>query len=214
MHFHSQLAALCLLIPAGYCIQQSAEAVRGDSPTSESRRWTNAREYELGRRATEQFMPAQQIQALIEWETAFPKSDFDRERSLLFIDAYRKSGRWSDAFARAARGFRLHPSEVSEAIMVADLAVLLPSPTADQVAVTKEAAGLLLAHAAETGRAIAAEASAARNSSPGGTADPETQILLKMIRTWRQGKHIRTAAEVEMEIRQRAEKALEWARSH
>lgn len=162
----------------------------------------------------EQSVPEPQIQALIDWETAFPKSDFDRERSMLFIEAYRKAGRWNDAFARAAKGFRLHPSEVSESIMVADLAVLLPSPTADQVAVTKEAAWNLLARAAQAGRSIAAEAPSAADPTPIGKVDPETQLLLKMIRTWRQGKPIRTAAEVETEIRSRAERALEWARSH
>lgn len=214
MHFLSQLAALCLLVPVAYSFQQSAEARRGQSPASGSRHWTNAREYELGRRATEQPVPEQQLQALTDWETAFPKSNFDRERSMLFIEAYRKAGRWNDAFARATKGFNLHPSEVSESMMVVDLAVLLPSPTADQVALTKLAAGNLLARAAEAARSIAAEAPSAADPPPMGKVDPDTQLLLRMIRTWRQGKPIRTAAEVETEIRSRAEKALEWARSH
>ncbi|MBN9662015.1 MAG: hypothetical protein J0H49_27710 [Acidobacteria bacterium] len=214
MHFLFRSIIFATLLPILCGSLPATEAWSSEQPLTEPRRWINAREYELGRRASEQARPEDQIQALTNWEAAFPESDFDRERSMLFVEAYRRAGRWNDAFMRAAKRFMLPSSEVAESMMVVDLAMQLSNPTENQIAIIRKAARNLLDQAAGVGRSFAAAVPAEEGGPTQGKVDPETQRLLNLIREWRKGKHIRTAAEVEAEIRQRAEKVMEWASQH
>ena len=87
----------------------------------------------------------------------------------------------------------------------------LPKPSATQVQTTKDAATRLLAGAAEMGRAATATANTAREGAPPLPAEADTERVLALLREWLAGKHIRTATDIEDEIRQIAESALAWA---
>ena len=93
----------------------------------------------------------------------------------------------------------------------AALAPPLPKPSATQVQTTKDAATRLLAGAAEMGRAATATANTAREGAPPLPAEADTERVLALLREWLAGKHIRTATDIEDEIRQIAESALAWA---
>jgi len=216
MHLRVHAVLVSLLAVAAYgqpAARNSAELGRIAAPASSPKRWADAREYELGRRASEEQKADEQVRALLEWETAYPKSEFERERSASLVYAYKQAGRPAEAFARATQFSKLHPKEMAGSLMIAGLAPLLPSPSAGQIEITKEAASYLLVRASEAGRGGAAIAQAGKDNTPGYASDPETERVFAMIREWRRGKHIRTAADVESEVRQVAEKALEWVKS-
>ena len=185
------------------------------APASAQKRWANAAEYELFERASNERDPALQIDLLLEWETANPNSEFQPERLAFFINAYKNAGRPVDAFARATQLFKLDPANITASGMIAALAPSLEAPSPDQIKITEEAASHLLAQAAELGRAATA-VPAAVEAAPPQASDPQNERVIAFLRQWRQesrrNKRIRTAAEVESEIRAVAEKALAWVR--
>ncbi|WP_321475697.1 hypothetical protein [uncultured Paludibaculum sp.] len=184
------------------------------APVSPQRHWADAREYELGRRATEQPDPDERIRALLQWEAAYPTSEFERERAVALVGAYQAASRTVEAFARAVQAFQLHPKELAESILVAELAPRLALPSPSQVEVVKTAARNILDLAPETARQQSAQAAAIGARDISATNDPEAQRVVAMIRAWRRGKPTRTTAEIEREIRQVAEAALDWAKGN
>jgi hypothetical protein len=186
------------------------------APASAQKNWANAAEYELFERASHEKDPALQIEVLLEWETAFPSSEFQSERLAFLINAYKNANLPVDAFARATQLFKLDPGSVTASGMIAALAPSLEAPSREQVKITEAAANVLLAQAAELGRAATAVAHATADTSPQMANDPQTQRVIDFLRQWRQesrrNKRMRTAAEVESEIRAVAEKALAWAK--
>jgi hypothetical protein len=132
------------------------------------------------------------------------------ERLAFFINAYKNAGRPADAFARATQLFKLDSASITASGMIAALAPILDAPSPEQISITEEAANHLLGQAAELGRAATAV-----TQTPADTAqasDPEIERVVAFLRQWRlesrSNKHIRTAVEVEGEIRAVAEKAL------
>jgi hypothetical protein len=185
---------------------------------SAQRNWANAAEYDLHDRATHEKDPAVQIEVLLEWESANPNSEFKAERLALLINAYKNAGRPADAFARATQLFKLDPGSTTASGAIAALALSLVAPSPEQIKITEEAANLLLARAAELGRAATTVAQPLVDTAPQKANDPESERVIAFLRQWRQesqrGKHIRTAAEIESEITAVAEKALAWVKSH
>ena len=186
-------------------------------PASAQKRWANAAEYELFEHASHESNPALQINVLLEWETAYPNSEFQAERLSFLINAYKNTGRPADAFARAAQLVKLEPGSLTGLGMVAALAPSLETPSSDQIKITEDAANRLLGRAAEIGQMATAAAQAAGDTTPEAPGDAETQRVVELLRQWRQksrrSKPFRTAAEVENEIRTVAQKALAWVKS-
>lgn len=187
------------------------------APVSAQKNWANAAEYELFERAGNERVPALQIKILLEWETANPNSDFQTDRLAFFVNAYQNAGRPVDAFARATQLFKLDPASITAAGMLATLAPAIDAPSPEQIEITEKAANYLLAEAAEIGRAATAVPQAAGDTAPPHASDPQIERVLAVLRQWRQesrrNQRIRTAAEVESEIRAVAEKALAWAKT-
>jgi hypothetical protein len=188
-------------------------AVALAEPASTQKRWANAAEYELYRRAREEVEPTRQIQVLLEWEAVHPGSEFQRERIAMLIIAYKSAGRPADAFARATLLFKLDSKDIGGSYMVAALAPSLQAPSPDQIRITEEAANHFLSQAAEVGRVATAAVQPAADTGPQQGSDPETERVVELIREVRRGKRIRTAADVESELRGVAERALAWANS-
>jgi hypothetical protein len=186
------------------------------APASAQKNWANAAEYELCERATHEKDPALQIGILLEWETAYPNSEFQAERLAFLINAYKNAGQTVHAFARATQLFKLDPATASGTI--AALAPSIDAPTPEQIKITEDAANILLARAAELARGATTAPQAGADTAPQPPSDPETQRVIAFLRQWRQesrrGKHIPTAAEVESEITAVAEKALSWVKSN
>ncbi len=188
------------------------------APAAAQKNWANAAEYDLFDRASHEKDPAVQIEVLLEWETANPDSDYKLERLAMLANAYKNAGRPADAFSRASQLFKLDPGSVTAAGAIAAMALSLDTPTPEQIKITEKAANLLLARAAELGRAATAVAQPPADATPAKPADAESERVVAFLRQWRQassrGKRIRTAAEVESEITAVAEKALAWVKIH
>jgi hypothetical protein len=184
------------------------------APASAQRRWAGAAEYELYQRAYNEVEPTRQIGVLLEWEADFPSSEFQRERMAMLILAYKNAGRPVDAFARATQLFKLDSTDINGSYMVATLAPSLKAPSPGQIRITEEAANNLLSRAPEIGRAATAVTQPAMETTSQEVSDPERERVVSLIRQWRRGKRIRTAADVEGEIRRVAERALAWAKSN
>jgi hypothetical protein len=187
------------------------------APVSAQKNWASAAEYELFERASHEKDPALQIEVLLEWETAFPSSEFQPERLALFVNAYKNVGRPVDAFTRATQLFKLDPGSVTASGMIAALAPSLEAPSREQIETTEEAATVLLSRAAELARAATGVAQVAADTPSQAANDPETLRVVALLHQWREksrrSKRIRTAADVESEIRTVAEKALAWVKS-
>ena len=192
-------------------------AVALAAPASAQKSWANAAEYEHFERASHERDPARQIDLLLEWETAYPSSDYQPERLAFLINAYKNTGRPVDAFGRATELLKLEPGGLTGLSMIAALAPSLETPSPDQIKITEDAANRLLARAAEIGRMATAVTQAAGDTTPQAPNDSHAQRVVEPLRQWRQdsrrAKPIRTAADVESEIRTVAEKALAWAKS-
>jgi hypothetical protein len=184
---------------------------------SAQRRWANAAGYDLFQQAIREADPARKIEVLLEWEAAYPNSEYHMDGTAILMNAYKSAGRPAEAFARATQLFKLDSRDIGASSMIAALAPSLQAPSHAQITVTEEAANNLLSRAAEVGRTSTAPRQAATDTIPQEPADPETERVGALLREWRQDwrrtKHNPTAAEVESEIRKVAEKALAWAKS-
>jgi hypothetical protein len=125
----------------------------------------------------------------------------------MLASAYQGVGRTVEAFARATELFTLDSRDTAASLMIAALAIRLEAPSPDQIKITEEAANNLLSHAA-----TAAPQAAADNGLQTPT-DPETERVAALLRDWRRNTRIRTAADVDSEVRKVAEKALAWVKS-
>jgi hypothetical protein len=182
-------------------------------PASSQRRWADAREYQLSQAVSVETDPVRQIELLKVWESGYPKSDFAWERGVWFAFAYKRAGRPADAFAHAVELFHLDAKNVSGSLMIAELVPLLSTASANQVKIVKQTADNLLVHATEIGRTVTAVQDAEQASAaPQGAIDPQTERVVALIREWRVGKRLRTATDVENEIRRVAAGALDWAK--
>jgi hypothetical protein len=166
----------------------------------------------LIRRASQETEATRQVEVLLDWEAAYPASELQRERIEMFITAYSRAVQPVNAFTRAAQLYKLDTRDIKALYLIATMALTLPAPSPNQIIITKEAAGNLLARATEVGRvARASEQAAAEKHDPEQASDPEIQSTTALIRDWRRSKRIRVAADVENEIRAVAERALSWA---
>ncbi len=181
-------------------------------PACPQKRWADAGEYNLCSQAAAETEPDKVLEILREWETAYPRSEFERERNTWLVMAYEKAGQPIEAFVRAMHAFRLQPNEILESYQIAVLAPLLTSPSPEQVRVTEAAAAILMARASEAGRDATAVSQADKDNGPEEISDPETDRVTALIREWRKGKHERSASDVEGEMMQVAVKALAWAK--
>jgi hypothetical protein len=181
-------------------------------PGYAQKRWADGRESEYFAQAGAEKDPARLVQVLLNWEAAFPKSEFARERSIWIVVAYERTGQATKAFARASQAFRLQPTEIEESYAVAALAPLLPQSSSDLIKITREAANNLLARASEVADAAAAMARNVADSSADETSDPVIDRVIALMREWSSGHDVRTAADVENEISRAAQTALAWAK--
>jgi hypothetical protein len=173
-------------------------------------RLANADEYELFLRARHEGSPSRQIEVLLEWENAYPNSEFLRERVSMLMFAYRGADRPVEALECAGKLLRFDPRDFNASYMIATLAVSLQTPSREQMRMIEAAAGNLFSQAAEVGRIATTGPRVATDTAAERPSDPETERVRALIMEQRRGKHLRTAADVENEIRMVAEKALAW----
>lgn len=175
------------------------------APLLAQRNWASREEYELCQQAAMEPQDLRRIDILLQWKAAYPNSEFAYERLELFALAYAGAGRHVEAFAHAKQMVQLQPEGLKGAYLVAVLAPALETPSREDVQATEAAAQKLLArppsptpanaNAAQTDRAV------------------EPDQVVELIRKWRRGKRIRTAADEDAEIKAVAGKALAWVRT-
>ncbi|MCC6393830.1 MAG: hypothetical protein IT167_24745 [Bryobacterales bacterium] len=176
------------------------------------KKWADAAEYDLCQRAGSELVASRQIEVLREWEARYPRSEFERERLVMLAVAYERAGRAEDAFASAVRILKLDPNDIEGLYRVAVVAPMLKTPGAEQKRITEEAGRTLLARAPELGRAATGVFQPADGAME-ASKDPETERVMEMVRAWRRERRVRSAEDVEGEVRRVAERALEWARN-
>jgi len=184
---------------------------------SAQRRWANAAEYELFQQAIREADPARKIEVLLEWEAAYPSSEYHKDGIVILMNAYKNAGQSAEAFARATQLFKLDSRDISATSMIAALAPSIQAPSPAQIKVTEEAANNLHSQAAEVGRTATAPRQVATDTTSQEPSNAEAERVSALLREWRRdrsrSKHSPAAAEVESEVRKVAEKALAWAKS-
>jgi hypothetical protein len=184
----------------------------GVAPTLAQKRIADQREYELYQQTGAEREPIRRLAILLEWEAAYPTTDFQRERLLWFAISYKESGQATNAFTRAMQLLKLDSKDIEGLYMIATIAPTLEAPSLDQVRATEDAANNILSRAHELARIATAKPQAVTEAATTQPVDPETERVVRLLREWRRSKRIRTAADVESEFRTVAETALAWVR--
>jgi hypothetical protein len=164
------------------------------------KRWSGAAEYELANRISTEADAARRIVLLGEWESTYPRTDFESERQLLFAAAYRDAGDTGEAFARATRMLNADPHDAAALLFVAELGPSLASPSASQIEAVAAAAMKLLASRGQ--------GAPQRMAPPAAATDRETERVNAYIRHMRRNTGDRH--DPERVKRRVAERAVEW----
>ena len=189
-------AAVGLLLSAAFAAQ------------SPNRNWTDAAEYDLARAAFEETKPNEQIALLREWESRYPKTQFERDRLLAFALAYSLAGRVGESLARAENLLKLNPNDVAPLLLIVKIGPSLTAPTASQLALITNSAIKLQSITLSPPGQLFAEADAI--AAPTTPTDPETAKVLAFIRDQREGRvSVRTDPNIfKNEV---VRSALDWA---
>src|SRR5882762_6183090 len=121
----------------------------GVAPTLAQKRIADQREYELYQQVSREREPIKRLAVLLEWETAYPNTDFQRERLVWLAVSYKESGQAANSFMRATQLLKLDPRDINALYMIATVAPTLEAPSPDQVRVTEDAANSILSQAHE-----------------------------------------------------------------
>ena len=173
------------------------------------KRWADAAEYDLYNEIHQaERNPDQQFILPREWESRYPRTEFQRERLISFVFAFQRAGNSGDSFRRATELLHLDSNDTGALLLVALIGPTVPSPSDNQFSMIKAAALTLLS---ETPSAPAR--SPASGDDPVATAvsaiDPETERVLAFVRQLRKLAPAQPVPEV---VRRRvAEAALDWA---
>jgi hypothetical protein len=178
---------------------------------SAQKRWSDAQEYNLYTRVTSEANPVRQIELLREWVSAYPQTEFQRERILSFALAYQKTGKVLESFESASQLLRPNANDPVALYLMVTVGPALQSPSSEQITLIANAANALLSpRPRAVGRAVVETpvGSAGLASSP---KDPESQRVDEMLSGMRRNHVVREDPEVAM--RAVAERALNWVRS-
>jgi hypothetical protein len=113
-------------------------------PCIAQKNWTDRAEYDLFTSINEEADAAQQIALLYEWEAEYPDTEFQRERLLLLLSAYRKIGRTAEAFTTAVQLRDLSKYDSAGLHWIVTIGPTLPQPSQEDIETIAAAANKLL----------------------------------------------------------------------
>jgi hypothetical protein len=120
------------------------------------KRWAEAAEYDLHDEIHQaERNPDQQVFLLREWESRYPRTDFQRERLISFVLAFQRTGKSVHSFMRATELLHRYSNDTAALLLVATIGPTLPSPSENQVTIIKAAASKLLSEMPSAPCAIA-----------------------------------------------------------
>jgi hypothetical protein len=175
------------------------------------KRWAEAAEYDLHDEIHQaERNPDQQVFLLREWESRYPRTDFQRERLISFVLAFQRTGKSVHSFMRATELLHRYSNDTAALLLVATIGPTLPSPSENQVTIIKAAASKLLSEMPSApARSPASDDDQVANAV--SALDPETERVLVFVRQLRKLADARPDPEG---VRRRvAEAVLEWANS-
>src|SRR5438067_9800649 len=88
----------------------------GVVPAIAQKRIADQREFDLFQQASTEPEPLKRLDALKEWESSYPNSEFRRERLLFFAVAYKDSGRAAKSLESATQMLQLDPKDIQALI--------------------------------------------------------------------------------------------------
>jgi tetratricopeptide (TPR) repeat protein len=178
---------------------------------SGERRWADAAEYDLATQAFGERDPQQQIALLQDWESRYPKTEFERERLVSFALAFERLGKVDEAFTRATELLKLNPNYPQALLLVATIGPALPFPTDSQVAMVSASAIRLQSVKLTPSPLVSTALSSGPTSGSTSVADPENEEVLNFLRERRRNRAARTDPEV---VKRRVvEAALRWTKN-
>lgn len=168
------------------------------------RNWSDRAEYNLGTRALREGDPNRQIALLHQWESEYPRSDFNRERLILFVEDLAHVRQLDECFARALELLRLDRNDPVALVLIVALGPRLPSPSASQITAVVDSASKLQS------MQIARSTTTAEPLRVSPPAEPDS-LLLAFIRELRRD-HDRTNLDPGILKSRVIESALAWAK--
>jgi hypothetical protein len=190
------------------CLAVSSLAMAVALTLPAQKRWAEAAEYDLHYEIHQaERNPDQQVILLREWESRYPRTEFQRERLVSFVLAFQRAGKPGDSFMRATELLHLDSNDIGALLLVATIGPTLSSPSDNQVTMIKAAASKLLS---ETPSAPARSPASDDDPIANGVSGihPETERVLTFVRQLRKLAAARPDPEV---VKRRvAEAAPEW----
>ena len=113
-------------------------------PCFAQKNWTDRAEYDLFTRINKEADAAQQIALLYKWEAEYPQTEFERERLLYLLSAYKKIGRTAEAFTTAVRLRDLSKYDAAGLHWIVTIGPTLPQPSQEDIEIITAAANKLL----------------------------------------------------------------------
>jgi hypothetical protein len=172
-----------------------------------SRNWTDRREYNLARDAFQERDPRRQLDLLREWQTLYPRSEFELERITTFVVAWRRFGDVEEAFSKATELSKFDMNDPGALLLLATLGPSLPSPSRSQVDLVMNAASKL--RTLKLAPVSPDDAAAGDGAKP---LDADTQRVLDFIRELRK-EHSKNHPDPEVLKNELIESAVAWARN-
>lgn len=192
------------------CVRFFAVMLLSVFALAQQREWASRAEYELAQQATEESDLKQKITLLLQWQTAYPASQFNRERTRALANSYREEGNLNESLVYATRLLEWEPDSHGVLAMIASIGPLLQNPSEQQIATVENAAKRLLASPPQRQRPVTAVPPPPSSQEP----DPESLRVDSFLGQMRQGQKQKwPSVEYDQRNRLTAEKALEWVRA-
>ena len=113
-------------------------------PCLAQKNWADKAEYDLYTSISNEADEAQRIALLYEWEAEYPDTEFERERLLLLLSAYRKTGRTVEAFTKAVQLRDRYKYDAAGLHWIVTIGPTLPQPSQEDIEIITAAANKLL----------------------------------------------------------------------
>lgn len=88
---------------------------------AKKKEWKSREEYDLYDAITKEAAPAKKIELLNTWKEKFPNTDYDKERKLLYINAYASLGKFDDLLAVAGQILASDPEDLTSLYWISEM---------------------------------------------------------------------------------------------
>jgi hypothetical protein len=130
---------------------QTGQAAPADKPAEKKKNYKDQQEYTLYDSATKEPDATKKLGLLTQWKEKYPDSDFKMERTMLFLDAYQRSGQYAKMIDTAKEILAIDPKELHALYWITLLTPQLNLNSADGLDTGEKASNGLLGAEAPAG---------------------------------------------------------------